>query len=61
MRTTDINLKKKCLELLEEFGSMEYTRNKIIYLKTLVEQEIESMGLNDNKFKILFELHNYDE
>lgn len=55
MHTDDTELKTKCFKLLEEYGSLEYTANKIELYKDLIYEEIKNFKSNPN-FKILFEI-----
>ena len=43
-RTEDVNLKKHAVQWMEQCGSLIFTRNKLKELKTLVLNEIESLG-----------------
>ena len=45
-RTLDLDLKRYCVELLHEFGSMEYTRQTCRKLAKQIYDEIERLGGN---------------
>ena len=45
-RTTDVQLKKYCLTLLEQFGSLRYTRHTLEELDAEVRAEIAKLGGN---------------
>ncbi|VVC88553.1 unnamed protein product [Leptidea sinapis] len=55
-RTTDISLKKQCVLLLEELGSLQYTKNKILQLERTIRIEIENFGGNPELSSLLDEL-----
>ncbi|XP_053989946.1 terpene synthase-like [Hylaeus volcanicus] len=52
-RTSDINVKRYCAKLLEDFGSFAYTRNLLKGLDESVRTEIQRLGGNPALIKIL--------
>lgn len=59
-QTTDIHLKQRCVQLLEEYGSFEYTRDVLIELDTKAREEIDRLGGNPFLTEIINELRNFD-
>lgn len=51
-RASDYNTKLYFVQLLEEFGSFEYTRKKLEELKNETLKEIKRIGLRDNEFVV---------
>ena len=45
-RTTDIKMKRYCVNLLESFGSLKYTKNVIEELNKKIRLEVERLGGN---------------
>jgi len=46
MRTQDIQLKKRCLALIEKCGSFEHTRTVLKQLKAVIDEEIGKLDKN---------------
>ncbi|XP_025266262.1 geranylgeranyl pyrophosphate synthase-like [Camponotus floridanus] len=59
-RTKDIEIKRHCINLLEKFGSLKYTRSVLEELDLKVRAEIDRLGGNPFLIKILDELKNWD-
>lgn len=55
-RTTDIDVKKYCVRLLEEAGSFEYTRNILHQLNEEIRKEVTNLGPNIYMDALLDEL-----
>ncbi|CAG0902434.1 unnamed protein product [Cyprideis torosa] len=55
-RTRDKEVKKYCVNLLEQFGSFAYTRKKLAELDKLASQEVERLGGNAYLTALLGEL-----
>jgi hypothetical protein len=55
-RTEDIELKKYCVTLLEEFGSLSYTRHTLEELDAELRAEIAKLGGNPMLEDVLDEL-----
>lgn len=55
-RTEDVALKRRCVELLEEAGSFEYTRNVLNKLHEEARAEISKLGPNEYMDALLKEL-----
>ncbi|XP_043273504.1 geranylgeranyl pyrophosphate synthase [Venturia canescens] len=55
-RTTDVNVKKYCITLLEKFGSFAYTRSVLEELDKSAREEIERLGGNPKLTALLDEL-----
>lgn len=45
-RTEDVDKKKRCLKLLEDAGSFQYTRNELKKLQELIQNEVAHFGEN---------------
>jgi len=56
-RTTNIEIKRHCVELLERFGSLKYTRNVLKELDLKMRTEIERLNDNSLLVKILDEFN----
>eukprot|EP01092_Planopodium_desertum_P009472 TRINITY_DN40581_c0_g2_i1.p1 TRINITY_DN40581_c0_g2~~TRINITY_DN40581_c0_g2_i1.p1 ORF type:complete len:164 (-),score=25.53 TRINITY_DN40581_c0_g2_i1:111-572(-) len=56
-RTTDVEIKKHALRLMESTGSLEYTVKKIKELHSKVLAEIEKLGGNDYLTKLMNDLY----
>ncbi|CAF4983635.1 unnamed protein product, partial [Rotaria socialis] len=62
-RTQDVELKRYCVQLLHEFGSIEYTRQACINLGKQVFDEIHALGGNsylENIVQSLVEIFHND-
>lgn len=55
-RTTDVDVKKHCVSLLEEAGSFEYTRSVLQKLNAEIREEIANLGPNKYIDAVLDEL-----
>jgi geranylgeranyl diphosphate synthase type 3 len=55
-RTTDIELKKFCVKLLESQGSFAYTVSVLEKLDGQLREEVQRLGGNDLFIKLLDEL-----
>lgn len=55
-RTTDNDIKKYCVECLEQFGSFDYTRQTLIDLENQLLSEIEKLGGNQYLTSVVKEL-----
>lgn len=55
-RTENVEVKRRCVELLEEAGSFEYTRNSLNKLHEEARMEIEQLGPNEYMEAFLKEL-----
>jgi geranylgeranyl diphosphate synthase type 3 len=63
-RTQDVELKRYCVRLLHEFGSIEYTRQACDHLAKQVLQEINLLGGNhylENIIHGLMEVFHHDD
>ena len=58
-RTTDLELKKYCVSLLEKYGSFTYTLQTLEDLDQKVRQEVEKLGGNAHLIKLMDELKNW--
>ena len=58
-RTTDLELKKYCVSLLEKYGSFTYTLQTLEDLDQKVRQEVEKLGGNAHLMKLMDELKNW--
>jgi len=58
-RTQDIEVKKFCISLMEEAGSLEYTRKVMTKLDESICSEIERLGGNSIILKVMDELRNW--
>ncbi|XP_055323953.1 terpene synthase-like [Sitodiplosis mosellana] len=59
LRTEDVNLKKRCVQLLEEAGSFAYTRDILKKLYEDAQAEIANLGPNKYMDLLLNELGKY--
>ena len=55
-RTDDIDLKRFCLSLIKEIGSLAYTKKKLEKLEEEIREEIKNLGGNPLLEKFLTEL-----
>jgi hypothetical protein len=55
-RTHDVELKKRCVTLLEEFGSLRYTRETLANLHAELRAEVARLGGNPVLEKFLDEM-----
>ncbi|KAL4240164.1 Geranylgeranyl pyrophosphate synthase [Mactra antiquata] len=55
-RTTDNDVKKYCVDLLEKKGSFEYTKRTLIDLETVIYKQIEECGGNPHLTTLVDEL-----
>ena len=58
-RTTDLELKKYCVSLLEKYGSFTYTLQTLEDLDQKVRQEVEKLGGNVHLIKLMDDLKNW--
>ena len=58
-RTTDHELKKYCVSLLEKYGSFAYTLQILEELDQKVRQEVEKLGGNVHLIKLMDDLKNW--
>lgn len=64
-RTRNVDVKKYCIKLLDNFGSFEHTRKVLTQLDADARKEVENLGGNPLMIKILDGLrtwsYNFDE
>lgn len=66
-RTRNVDVKKYCVKLLDNFGSFEHTRKVLTQLDADARKEVENLGGNPLMITILDELkdrtwsYNFDE
>lgn len=64
-RTRNVDVKKYCVKLLDNFGSFEHTRKVLTQLDADARKEVENLGGNPLMIKILDGLrtwsYNFDE
>ena len=58
-RTTDIEVKKYCVSLLEKTGSFKYTLDVLEELDSKVRKEVENLGGNVDLIDLMNELKNW--
>ena len=58
-RTTDLELKKYCVSLLEKYGSFTYTLQTLEDLDQKVRQEVEKLGGNVHLITLMDDLKNW--
>ncbi|XP_011876891.1 PREDICTED: geranylgeranyl pyrophosphate synthase-like [Vollenhovia emeryi] len=58
--TKDDEIKRYCVQLLEKYGSLEYTRNVIKELDSIMRTEIQRLGGNPPFVRLLDQLDNWD-
>jgi geranylgeranyl diphosphate synthase type 3 len=58
-RTTDIEVKKYCVSLLEKYGSFKYTLQVLEDLDQKVRQEVDKLGGNVHLIALMDELKNW--
>lgn len=58
-RTTDIEVKKYCIKLLESKGSLEYTKSVLHELDARARAEVDRLGGNELLISVLDELKNW--
>ena len=59
-RTNDVDVKRYAIQLLEDAGSFEYTREQMKLLDNKIRQEIEKLNGNQLLKKLLDELQNWN-
>ncbi len=59
-RTTDVEVKKYCVRLLEEAGSFKYTKEVLVSLDDQVRREVKKLGGNEVLDTVMDELKNWD-
>ena len=59
-RTQDVEVKKYAIQLLEDAGSFEYTREQMKILDDKIRYEIEKLNGNDLLKRVMDELRNWD-
>lgn len=55
-RTTDLSLKKYCISLLKDAGSLDYTKNALTDLEAQIRKEIGRLGGNPILSSLMDEL-----
>lgn len=60
-RTTDIEVKKYCVSLLEKSGSFAYTLRTLEDLDQKVREQVEKLGGNVNLMALMDELKNWQQ
>ncbi|XP_038221339.1 geranylgeranyl pyrophosphate synthase-like isoform X2 [Zerene cesonia] len=60
-RTKDINLKRYCVSLLEDLGSMEYTRKVLRDLDREIREEIARLGGNPAMLSVMDQLLTWEQ
>ena len=58
-RTTDVEVKKYCISLLQKYGSFKYTLDVLDRLDHLVREEVNKLGGNELLVGLMDELKNY--
>jgi geranylgeranyl diphosphate synthase type 3 len=58
-RTTDVEVKKHCITLLETMGSFAYTKKVLEDLDQNIRSEIKGYGGNEPLLKLLDDLKNW--
>lgn len=59
-RTSDIEVKRYCVKLLEKFGSFQYTRNILLDIDKEVRAEVAKLGDNPLMISLIDELLSWD-
>ncbi|KAH0951841.1 hypothetical protein HN011_000126 [Eciton burchellii] len=60
-RTNDVKLKRRCIQLLEEYGSFKYTRKVLDNLEAKTRSEIDRLGGNPILINILNNIKSLDK
>ena len=60
-RTSDVEVKRYCVKLLEKFGSFEYTRNVLLNIDKEVREEVKKLGDNSYMTSLIDELLTFDQ
>lgn len=55
-RTSNVDLKKYCVQLLEKLGSFKYTREILMELDELAREEVARIGPNTHMDNLLNDL-----
>lgn len=58
-RTRNVDVKKYCVKLLDNYGSFEHTRKVLTQLDSDARKEVENLGGNPLMIKILDGLRNW--
>eukprot|EP00980_Cylindrotheca_fusiformis_P026540 scaffold16396_cov140-Cylindrotheca_fusiformis.AAC.1 len=56
-RTSDVDVKRYAQQLLQENGSLDYTREKCCSLKDEIRKEVETLGGNEPLLALMEKLH----
>ena len=59
-RTNDVEVKKYAIQLLEDAGSFEYTRQQMRQLDSKIRREVEKLNGNQFLKKLLDEMQNWN-
>ena len=59
-RTNDVEVKKYAIQLLEDAGSFEYTRQQMKQLDSKIRREVEKLNGNQLLKKLLDEMQNWN-
>lgn len=59
-RTSDVEVKRYCVKLLEKFGSFQYTRNILLDIDKEVRTEVAKLGDNPLMISLVDELLSWD-
>lgn len=59
-RTSDVEVKRYCVRLLEKFGSFHYTRNVLLGIDRKVRDEVAKLGDNPLMISLIDELLSWD-
>lgn len=60
-RTSDVEVKRYCVKLLERFGSFDYTRNVLLSIDKEVREEVKKLGENSLMISLIDELLTFDQ
>lgn len=58
-RTTDLELKKYCVSLLDKYGSFAYSRERLEKLDKEIREKVANLGGNDFLIKLMDDLKNW--
>lgn len=60
-RTSDVEVKRYCVKLLEKFGSFKYTRDVLFNIDKEVREEAKKLGDNPRMTELIDELVAFDK
>ncbi|KAK7604807.1 hypothetical protein V9T40_005993 [Parthenolecanium corni] len=60
-RTTDVEVKRHCIKLLDKFGSFDHTRTVLLNIDKSIREEVQRIGENPLMISLIDELLSWDQ